>query len=232
MESKRKCQVHLIETNKAENCILILHSGVFRKCYFVTKYLTQEYVKNYLDGTSKHFYITSDETIKEGDYCLARKSTLFDYEVSKYDYSEHNGTVHVMNSNGGSYPISENNKIIATTDKLLNLPQPSPQFIEKYCQEYNKGNMIKEVMVEYTNPTYDDWMENGASPVFPKPKIDSHNYITITRIKDSWSREEVEAILDNIMNKAITLSYVEHNKNSRAVYAIPKNDIRTIKENL
>ena len=44
-------------------------------------------------------------------------------------------------------------KIIATTDislvKEYNLPQPSQQFIQKYIEEYNKGNIITDVLVEY-----------------------------------------------------------------------------------
>lgn len=52
--------------------------------------------------------------------------------------------------------------MIATTNKTLlceqdrflkgykgELPQPSPQFIEKYIESYNSGNIITEVMVEY-----------------------------------------------------------------------------------
>ena len=57
-------------------------------------------------------------------------------------------------------------KVIATTDTSLkqfiyttmvidegdiyqSLPQPSQQFIEKYIEEYNKGNIIIDVLVEY-----------------------------------------------------------------------------------
>ena len=61
---------------------------------------------------------------------------------------------------------NRNKKIIATTDTSLNyiehddtvpypkgvqirLPQPSQQFITKYIEDYNKGNVITDVLVEY-----------------------------------------------------------------------------------
>jgi hypothetical protein len=97
-------------------------------------------------------------------------------------------------------------KIIATTDKLNThpnvadsyrsgncLPQPSQSFIEKWVEEYNKGNVITDVMVEYeamnttiVNRTYNDF----------EPKINpKDNTITIRKIKDSWSREEVVELI-------------------------------------
>lgn len=45
-------------------------------------------------------------------------------------------------------------------------------------------------MVEYEKSTYEDWIKTAeAQPEF-KPKVDKNNYITITKLKNSWSREE------------------------------------------
>lgn len=71
-------------------------------------------------------------------------------------------------------------KIIATTDESLyfkdtnknpkqymgsyismslgeNLPQPSQQFIQKYIGEYNKGNIITDVLVEYNDTSKNEF---------------------------------------------------------------------------
>jgi len=42
----------------------------------------------------------------------------------------------------------------------LLLPQPSKSFIEKYVEEYNKGNQIVDVLVEYEN-TREYWKDRG-----------------------------------------------------------------------
>ena len=89
-------------------------------------------------------------------------------------------------------------KIIATTDislvKEYNLPEPSQSFIQKYIEEYNKGNTITDVLVEYEfdNEGHTDnpgWHNQ-------KLKVNSKdNTITIKKVKDSWNKEEVIKLL-------------------------------------
>ena len=147
-------------------------------------------------GSYQHLYNLSDEPIKEGDYY-----TIFNQKVYKCDY------------NTQAVKCNENKhtkKIIATTDKSLllpdinfknwdgktrNLPSPSPEFIAAYIKAYNAGKPITDVMVEYT-PTTETVYELGidCSVIVPILKVDSNNYITITKVKDSWTREEVIAL--------------------------------------
>jgi hypothetical protein len=97
-------------------------------------------------------------------------------------------------------------KIITTTDKSLGLPEPSPAFIQKYISEYNKGNIITEVNVEVENNciscnnTGKIYNHSGSISIdcvncFLQLKVDSNNCITITKVKDSYSREEVKQLL-------------------------------------
>ena len=108
-------------------------------------------------------------------------------------------------------------KIIATTDSSLGyeesiydprsktggkwilLPQPSQSFIEKYIEQYNKENIITDVMVEYQEYDHDEeWSDiSGAYETFKlRIKVDSKdNTITIKRIKDTFTREEVIELL-------------------------------------
>ena len=83
-----------------------------------------------------NLYIISDDEIKEN-------GTHF--------YNPHSGQLHIS-GNHTDYKAVNNNgckKIIATTDVSLGLPQPSKQFIQKFVEEYNKGNIITDVLVEY-----------------------------------------------------------------------------------
>jgi hypothetical protein len=162
----------------------------------------------------QHLYITTDEEIKEGDWCILMG-----------DYGNPMSTPQQWLGKG----VLNNGlrKIIATTDRSLRtkkisddvicrkcshlqagsaqpscpqcdyptphleietiyLPQPSQAFIEKYCEVGG----IDKVMVEYYRP-------KSYSPPLPplEPKVNSHNEITIHPIKDSWTREEVEELL-------------------------------------
>ncbi len=174
-------------------------------------------------GRSKHLYITSDDEIKEGDWCYRtnkrykdNKTSIF---ISKCYKQDNNLWVNFKDSDGIYSCLVDTNtikKIIATTDRSLTkdsiivggkgasrtitytyLPQPSKAFIEKYC----KVGGIDEVMVEYEGCKF--VCEKGkGTPDCVKiecqdliPKINSHNEITIHPIKDSYTKEEVKKLL-------------------------------------
>ena len=94
----------------------------------------------------QHLYFLSDEEIKEGDWFVMNGSIIRQCKsTNKEPYTIHT----VVDTTGGIHHVSVCEKVIATTDKLLRLPQPSQSFIEKFVEEYNKGNVITEVLVEY-----------------------------------------------------------------------------------
>lgn len=165
----------------------------------------------------QNLYFLSDEEIKEGDW----------------KYQKALGKV--MRHDGGYYNFQVENKIIATTDMALKLeagdegwksidggwneykpiykqlPQPSQSFIEKYVEEYNKGNIITEVMVEYdTYPLGPNGNVIGTDKPYPYNGLISNfeikyglkinpkdNTITIKKVKDSWNKEEILKALNN-----------------------------------
>ena len=158
-------------------------------------------------GSPQHLYIISDDEIKENDYCLNLETN----------------TVFKMHKHG--LPTSNRNKkIVATTDTSLNyiehddtvpypkgvqirLPQPSQQFITEYIEEYNKGNIIADVLVEYKRV-----FETVAKGMIGHPEDDiswwneklkinpNDNTITIKKLKDSWNREEYAADVKRLCN--------------------------------
>jgi len=156
-----------------------------------------------LGGYNKlqHLYITSDKEIKEGDYYVNIFQNKYDIRFCKSKY-----LAEFLKGSLWTY------KIIATTDTSLFipyfengkeempifLPQLSQQFIEKYIEEYNKGNIITDILVEYDKADYNKWMDNGASPVFDTIKINpKKNTINIKEVKELWNREDIyKALLD------------------------------------
>ena len=104
---------------------------------------------NIYNPIKQHLYIISDDEIKKGDYIYCTITNAI--EIAKYNHD---------------YLIRDWKKVIATTDtslyihqketvslpeRVFYLPQPSQQFIQKFVEEYNKGNIITDVMVEYVN---------------------------------------------------------------------------------
>ena len=132
--------------------------------------------------TIQHLYITSDEKIKENEYCITEENKIVRFREYKNDESDYK--FYVFDSMGFKYYTKLCKKIIATTDTSLmyysnngrvgyNLPNIPIQFIKQYIEGYNKGNIITKVEVEYDKATYDKWLENGASPVFDTLKSKS-----------------------------------------------------------
>lgn len=83
------------------------------------------------------------------------------------------------------------------------LPQPSDQFIQKYIEEYNKGNIITDVDVLYESyckhgnncPSKGDYNKQHLCDVDYRLKVNmENNNVTIKKIKDNWNREEVELL--------------------------------------
>lgn len=147
----------------------------------------------------QHLYIVSDEEIKEGDWCFDHfTQTVIQFDGKYNDYIQ-----------------DYFHKIIATTDLLLisnefssaapiYLPQPPQSFIDKYILEYNKGNVITDVMVEYESIGR---MKSGGieTHITELLKINPDNTINIQQIKDSYTREEMELAF----NAGRSYGYVE-----------------------
>lgn len=190
--SFKKCQVLLLPTNeKAIGCLV---KGFKTLQYHPSQFFTQEYLKLH-NHNSEHLYIVSDDKIEKNDWYIG-------------DFKE------IKQATNFTIPYIKNcdnfKKIIATTDQSLlipaytisniPLPQPSQQFIEKYIEEYNEGNVITEVMVEYETKLEWCYSHSGnriQEKSEPSLKVNSKdNTITIRRTKDSWNRNELAEILN------------------------------------
>lgn len=224
---KRKCQIHLIQIiEKAQDCF-ILHNNILS---FNNEYFTNLYLKS-ISAHAYHLYITSDDEIElsstnEGWFIRSHSMTnnvdvvenpIF---TSKYKYKK------IIATTDKSLKFQVGNEDISNMPIFAYLSQPSPQFIRTFVNEYNKKNIIKEVMIEYeeinNNSTiisneaiaevyalhaeepnaYENKLKElgGPNRTILIPKIHKDNTITIRKIKDNWNREEVANILRNFRN--------------------------------
>lgn len=181
----QKCKVHLLPTDNVSNIWLRKSQLMYSKgCSPMDESIPQ------------HIYITSDEKIEEGDWMFHK----LDKHPIKFD-----------GDNSGRFPYGYK-KIISSTDKSLNLPQPSQEFIEVFIREWNKDNKIEDVLVEYELNIPENankfphfkvevvrcvWEEDYRLKINPKD-----NTITIRKVKDSWSREEVISLIKKYSKEA------------------------------
>lgn len=193
MEQFKRAQVLMLPTRNDSHISLINNRITTNKLEF-NKKIRKSKFDGYLGYNHQHLYIISDDKIVERDWCVNEYNNIFQYI--------------------GGLLLSTDMKIIATTDtllysvienypkksqrKIINLPQPSQQFIERYFDSYNKGNVITDVLVEYED--YDwDLLVSGNNTIHQRPKVNpKDNTITIKKLKDSWNREEVLSLIYNI----------------------------------
>lgn len=180
----KKCKVVILPTEKKSGTIKI------ENLLFTDKGL------NFEKQIYQHFYIISlEEEIKEGDWYIRMDNS--------YQGRINPKLLQKSFEKAKDSDIYFERKVIASTDLSLNLPQPSQSFIEEYIT--NKGNLITDVMVEYEESCCDIKVNGGLySPDCCHKhilclKINSDNIITIKRVKDSWSREEVSKAIHDCM---------------------------------
>ena len=203
MNLKKKAQVLLLPTDKADGCLL---KGIGTLQRFPDKYFTQEYLIE-TKRTSHHLYIVDDSEIKIEDYGIGFAEGIKGVGRGHYLFYHDGSSKAKLN-----VMAEGSKKVIATTDKLLNLPSSSDEFIQKYIESYNKGNVILDVMLDYIDNGEEGWSgsDRDGEPVWNEKielKVDSKNLVTITRCKDSWNREEITELFEKFVDQKYPLLY-------------------------
>ena len=202
----------MLPTNEKANKGIYLSTATDSILKNKLEYCNFPYGKETHSKIKQHLYILSDDEIKEWDW---------------YYWSVTNTIQKAIKDSLGRLPKIEDGskKIIATTDSSLrtgilqegsrieHLPQLPQSFIEYFISQYNKGNIITEVMVEYEEP-YKNLVGSMVGSNIGhfilteenkyRLKINSNNTINTKPIKDSWNREEVIELF-NKCNKDLRL---------------------------
>ena len=207
MSTFKKAKVVILPTNQQTKYLMVYSDVEKTKGKLILNGLKNDEYKEY-----QNIYIISDNKIKEGDYCYSYKMNKI--VKSTCDVSRE------ANKNIGFWE-----KVIATTDKTLSqtnrteIPQPSQQFIQKYIEEYNRGNIITDVLVEYELISNEEYFLNTINPDENVPYFDEdlkinpkYNTISIKKVKDSWNREEVENLIYTAMKDRCYTTIAEWKK--------------------
>ena len=206
MSTFKKAKVVMLPTNQQTKYLMVYSDVEKTKGKLILNGLKNDEYKEY-----QHLYIISDDEIKEDDYYIL--------------FTDKALTVLRCTGDGDYFNCK---KIIATTDESLHipfvtpgneeleiyeysiLPKPSDSFISKYIEEYNKGNVIEDVLVEY-GIIYEGRSCDLYNP--NKLKVNfKDNTITIKKSKDSWNREEVENLIYSAMKDRCYTTIAEWKK--------------------
>ena len=176
----------------------------------------------------QHLYFLSNEEIKEGNW-------YFDLDTKKICQWTMSHSI----PSGFEQRVK---RIIATTntslkiktfyeiegDQEVSLPQPSKEFIQAFTKSYNEGKPITKVLVEYDVITLnEDWSKRPVVVTNEyKLKVNSSNEITIKKVKDSYTREELRPIFLKLCHD--TADYIEKGYDEKTEFNIDK----WIEENL
>lgn len=220
----KECSLVMLATDKAEDSLVLSNN----RLWMFHGYFTQEYLHSQ-NKKSYHLYIISDDDINEGDWFTLNEEHS-QGRIRKC-WEIRNGNYYIDDPNDikrgwGFVKPDECKKIIATTDKSLRLnsvkvsassdftleqisenmpclPQIPQSFIDHYIEQYNNGNVVDKVLVEYTqiyqndmgvitiNHTNSKTQSHWENVIDNTPKINSDNTINILTQKDSWNRDEV-----------------------------------------
>ena len=198
MSTFKKAKVVMLPTNEKSSIINLDNEELFHIDQYVPK----------LNKGNTHLYIISDDEIKEGDWMIrdneqptkVTPNFFWDFGVRYFK---------IIATTDESLKIDNDitNQTSAIWDKTdvkrviigsKSLPKPSDSFIKKYIEEYNKGNVITDVLVEYELISNEEYFLNTINPDENVPYFDENlkinpkdNTITIRKVKDSWNREEI-----------------------------------------
>ena len=209
---KRKCQVVMLPTEKESSI-----------CFRNYPFFNKDNITTYSNVEFRELYFLSDDEIKEGDWFFTGKY------IRKCE-RDSGGSLGFTSYDGVAFLFIQPNfkKIIATTDKLATepfqgyyedidctkyLPKPSQDFIEVFIREYNAGRKIEEVIVEYTTKHLGFEFDENCNKSDLILKIKPDNTISIRKIKDSWSREEVTELFEKYIDAGKPVLYPWLNKN-------------------
>lgn len=200
----KECNIHLLSSNESNIVFANLRNILY---WNLERYKKTEY------STPYHLYITDDSVIKEGDWCyhfeISQEYTIIKDGIKSKSLHPAQGVFQWKNTENEWYKKAK--KIIATTDEslVLNnntpfaklLPNISQDFLKVYVEEYNKGNKIEKVLVEFEEYAVGNYgLSDGEPTIDIRVKLSPTNEVYINLIETSIVHQFVKEIQDEFKN--------------------------------
>lgn len=145
----------------------------------------------------QHLYILNNEEIRKNDWYIdINKNRLYQCEEDS-------------NEDMLSFINSKCKKVIASTDKSLDLPNLSEGFINKFIKMYNLGTPITNVIVEYEERFANNDLVDTTTRYFLKVHPDNTIICSSVEVK-TYTEEEVINYLREIAYHVNSKGYGGH----------------------
>lgn len=206
--SYKKAKIHLIKNNDGKILKGLAVEG-FKAPLILNRDASFEWERF---GTECDIYFTNNESINEGDYFLSQSNGIF-----KCTNIVNGNVCFEINNKEAETSQRYINKIVASSDKSLPINKIPLNFVEKFC---NSGYIISEILIEYepdhsTIPEYEDEIiGDWRNYVTEKIKVNVNNEVSLMSAKESWNRNEVEALLFKFMNREGCNTFTSNYKQS------------------
>lgn len=195
---KKKCQILLLPIQKA-NQELITSDRI--NLIYKNNEIFNPFKNQFFE-----LYILSDDKFDDRDWVCYRNKEIL---KPRPDDSDRNYVRKIIATTDKSLEICKNIKSEYCNNSQIigcNIPQPSRLFVVKFIEEWNKGNKITKVMVEYEEETAEFVGQFNRDAKQIRLKVDKNNEITITKVKDNYSIEEIINDIEQAMIQGLTLA--------------------------
>lgn len=185
MDNFKKCRVVLLSTTQNPTPISIGRTSDHME-YHEFRLFKKEGI--YVNHIFKHLYILSKDKLKKGDWMMH----LGQKTISQYAHGDNELWF----------------KIIASTDKSLNLDNIPEWFIKKFVDSYNDKNIIENVSVEFG-----EWFDKKVGDKIVVNKklfgLSENQLITIKSFNHRNDINLIEFEEDNEDNMGIHISHTD-----------------------
>lgn len=217
---KKEHTVVMLPTEKASRLVKNAREG---KNGLLMFYEHERTVKPSDGFKQQHLYILSPEEVQKGDWAIirgrfpSRCNNVGPGGIRYFDCSECFGTQETEHMK----------KIVATTDSdlwfrvyggqedkngELEVPKIGIDFVQRYVKEWNKGNKIDSVMLEYNRVGHEDGDSDNPTQVYYDLKLRSNETVIISPILNPITNEEDILIqLASLLEKAGIRKYTNIN---------------------
>ena len=197
MNNFKKAKIFVLETEQPPQVGDICYISVIGWFICTKEHLKGNVITNLIEYKSVKvykMYITEYKEIEDKDYFITQYSQntfVLGKRIKSTGNVKGNKVVAILGNH--IYPPCNGhcaNKCICT------YPQPSPSFVKKWIEEANKDNIITDVLVEYEY-LLDDM---GVIPYWCLKVNPKDNTITIKKVKENYTKEELAQILEKFIS--------------------------------
>lgn len=155
-----------------------------------------EYSDREPEAINHHLYITSDDGIKEGDWYYSKIHNAIFQCTHSQQYFENEYKI-IVTTDTSLKVYAGYDEDISHMGIYNSLPYPPYSLVHEFITQYNKGNVITKVLVEYKQIVANEIDGLQFMDYTPILKL-TNNAVNTKFVKNNWTKEELP--IDQMLN--------------------------------